>query len=502
MDNLMERILSFPPHPSPSQPLSDQQYDEGIRTQIEMLSKVDERRLKQPTSSGEHILEIISPSLNTVPYAYALVANNGALLDQPDSTISGEIVWQKMTSFLNYFDPRQARYIGSLLTAIIETIADHSRRLRQVQPEMAIIPIANAILRLDPTGSTLTSNHLLLAQLSLESKSPFLAAPVLERQVLYFPSATSSRKPKTLSSPKLPPHSFLIPETGFTRRLKYQEVLEYFVLCGTVHIACQRWEKALDALESAITYPVKENAVSKIMVEAYKKWILVHIVLHGKAGKLPSTTNSNAAKVFHTLATPYETVASLFESASAPRLNEEVSFGSEIWKEDTNTGLMNLVLGAYQRYQIRHLAQVYRSISISEVTRLTVSAETGANLTSDQDTERLVSDMISQGTLHAHISRSADSIAVLEFDPDDRISSEVEIKEELAASLLRLKSIMEAVTSTDHRLTHEKEYLKYMARLKAQGKDGSVEGSMGEDAWSVGNGHGIEDEDLMEPESY
>jgi COP9 signalosome complex subunit 3 len=58
MDDLLPVLLSFPPHPPLPHPVSDQQYDEGIRSQIEGVKKVSQRNFLQVTSSGEHILNV------------------------------------------------------------------------------------------------------------------------------------------------------------------------------------------------------------------------------------------------------------------------------------------------------------------------------------------------------------------------------------------------------------------------------------------------------------
>jgi COP9 signalosome complex subunit 3 len=58
MDDLLPVLLSFPPHPPLPHPVSDQQYDEGIRSQVEAVKKVSHRNLLQVTSSGEHILNV------------------------------------------------------------------------------------------------------------------------------------------------------------------------------------------------------------------------------------------------------------------------------------------------------------------------------------------------------------------------------------------------------------------------------------------------------------
>ena len=324
----------------------------------------------------------------------------------------------------------------------------------------------------------------------MESRVYSLGGPVLDRPILYFPGLTHQSKPKYLCSRNLSGPSYITPESGLTEKLKYHDVLEYFLLSGTIYIALHEWEKALDSLENAVTYPGKENAVSKMMVDAYKKWTLVNVLLYGKAGSLPGTTNGNAAKSYHTIAKPYDIVASLFESASASRLQAEVNVGHDIWKDDGNLGLMLFVLASYQKFQIRRLANVYRTISISEITQITVSAETGNKLPSDQATETLIRQMIADGDLDATVSHPSNSQAVLSFNPTGPVLSESDVQLRLASSLERIKSIATDIKSIDRRLTYDKDYLKWAHKQKKLDRSGLGDGE--EAPWNP-----VEDEDLM-----
>ena len=48
-----------------------------------------------------------------------------------------------------------------------------------------------------------------------------------------------------------------------------------------IYMALQNWDKALHWLSIVISSPVNDS-VTKIMVEAYKKWVLVSLLGHGK----------------------------------------------------------------------------------------------------------------------------------------------------------------------------------------------------------------------------
>jgi len=62
MDDLLPKLLSFPPYPPPPKSISDHQYDEGIRTQIQAVKAIPDNKLLQPTSGGENVLDVQSHS--------------------------------------------------------------------------------------------------------------------------------------------------------------------------------------------------------------------------------------------------------------------------------------------------------------------------------------------------------------------------------------------------------------------------------------------------------
>ncbi|KFY09060.1 hypothetical protein V492_05656 [Pseudogymnoascus sp. VKM F-4246] len=498
MDKLLPLLLSFPSHPPPIQPLSDEQYDEGIKAQVKNIRKLPGKTLLQATSGGEDILNIINPALNSIPYAFALLARVNDVQNAPKSaqnnTPPAELLplWEKIVLFLENFDSKQVRYIGPETLEIITIVAALARHLGQ--PGAAVSPIASAILRLDPEASTLTTAHLTLSRIALESQEYSRAAPILERHILYIP--TTGRHPKHACSPRLRAHEYLTVESGLTKKITIQDILEYFSFAGSILIGLEQWENAAEYLENVITYPVRGIAVSKIMVEAYKKWILVKVLLAGKAPAVPANTNSNSTKAFHTLGKPYDMVAGLFEVGSAPRLNAEIAAGMSIWSGDGNAGLMRVVLGAYQKHQIRRLSSLYETIPVSYISENTVSAETGVGLESQGAVENLIRSMISQGELRGTlVSAQGDRPAFLRFAPTERVSDETLVEKELAEAMGRIESMVEDIKATDHLLTHEKEYLTWVRKQKKKQVGASYADAYGGDdlGWVVGP----DDEDLM-----
>ncbi|KAG4423074.1 hypothetical protein IFR04_003850 [Cadophora malorum] len=488
MDDLLSKILSFPPHPPPHVPLSDQQYDDGIKDQIEIVKKISGQKMLQQTSGGENMLEVINPALNTVPYAFCLVANLEAVAKNTGKGVNMDILWGKMVEFLDVFDTRQIRYIGEEFNHIVRGVADFARNSRQGY--LAVAPIRNAILRLDPSGSMLTANHILLVKLAMDTRNYQDAAPVLKKFILYVPGYSALPKPKYLCDMTLSPAAFITPATKLNVKLKYPEILEYFLYSGMAHIGLRDWENALHCLESAVTYPTKDSSPSKIMVEAYKKWILVGLLMEGKLLPLPKSTSSGPSKNYHTLAKPYETLAQIFENGTASRLKSEADAGVQWWRNDSNTGLILQVLAAYQQFQIRQLANVYSKISIPEVVSLTTSAETGYKLATPQAGEALVQAMIQRGELHATLSGPPTGPPILTFSPSGTALTEPQMQRELAASTARIQALTKEIKQTDRMLTHDTQYIKFVVKQK-KNKSNTEDGPMQE--WN----ELAEDEDIM-----
>lgn len=48
------------------------------------------------------------------------------------------------------------------------------------------------------------------------------------------------------------------------------------------YMALKQWREALFFLEIVVVTPTSNNVTSMIQVDAYKKWVLVGLILHGR----------------------------------------------------------------------------------------------------------------------------------------------------------------------------------------------------------------------------
>lgn len=433
------------------------------------MKKMSAEKLLQKTSSGDELINIINPALNTVPYAYILLALYETRTQMTEA--SEEFLWQKFSNFLTKFDARQVRYIGNEWLKIIDAVVSMAKYNKNVASAVPLI--SAALVRLDPEGTVLTSTHLLLVNLALETRNFASLPAIISRPVLYFSGKISTSRVPQLCNLALPNHVFISPTTGLTKTMKASEVLEYFIYTASIFVAMRQWNQAIEALEDAISYPCKEHSTSKIMVEAYKKWILVSLLSRGKMSKVPASVSSSTLRVFHSMAKPYGTVAEIFMKGTASRLNAEAVAGANFWRTDNNKSLIKAVLGAYQKHQIRGLASVYTTLSMSEVTRKTYSAITGKNLPNDQATEQLVRRMIKEGSLNASLGSNSNGSTILHFEAAQALS-ESEMAKKLDAALQNIQAVTRDVKQTDHRLSEDREYLRWAHRQRKLGSKGPV----------------------------
>jgi COP9 signalosome complex subunit 3 len=64
MDDLIPKLLSFPPVPAPAQPLSDFMYDQSIRAISQLLISTPPGKLASGLSTGEDVLDVSHETRN------------------------------------------------------------------------------------------------------------------------------------------------------------------------------------------------------------------------------------------------------------------------------------------------------------------------------------------------------------------------------------------------------------------------------------------------------
>ncbi|KXJ91042.1 hypothetical protein Micbo1qcDRAFT_163770 [Microdochium bolleyi] len=484
----MQHIATLKAFPPVGQQVlsTDEAYDGAVTAHLKSLSRLLRDNSADLTIHGPELLKDLDPSIHSLSY---LAIIHTLVIPSLATSAPLEVILENLVTFLLTFDARQVRYAGSHLQDIFTALGSG----QLLPPSVAVNALATAILRLDPSGSILTSTHISLVKLAYNTDNIGPALPVLDSSIVYYPGMASQNQSERLCDMTLPPPAYISRSTGLTTTLKAPNVLEYDLLCGMAYIARRSWRKAASALERVITFPTKDSGTSKIMVDAYKKWVLVSLLQNGRHREAPAITGAGALKQYSVHSKAYTSVAGLFMAENALALKQEVEKSTAQWAEDGNVGLIQEVLSQYQAWQILNLRDVYSKISVPEIRTATQSAETGKPLESDADIEALVQNMVISGMLSGVIQKNDDGTAYLTFLPESSSSSsELEFARELAATADRLKQLQPVFRATNERLSAHRDYVKHAVKEAKRGTDktGDSDGMMGFQTE-------VDDEDLM-----
>lgn len=103
--------------------------------------------------------------------------------------------------------------------------------------------------------------------------------------------------------------------------------LLYYYYGGMIYAALKNWERALYFLEIALTTP--SMAISMIMVEAYKKYVLISLIVNGKPPQLPKYTSNIVNRFNKTLGTGYKKLAQAYEKHDSTEVSNIITKHSQ-----------------------------------------------------------------------------------------------------------------------------------------------------------------------------
>lgn len=361
--------------------------------------------------------------------------------------------------------------------------------------------LQNVILRIDPTSSTLSITHYQYLKLCLATRAYADACDILDRPIYHVPT-TESTKPLekrlgkyrcSVSESSLPTFS---PQTGLAGKITNRMYLEYFLLGALCYIGTEQWKKAQAFLEVVLVHPTHSNAVSLIMVDAFKKWLLVGLLIDGKGSSVPKAMSANAGKYMRALAKPYDCVLDAFRSHKEERLRGEIQEGLEEWNKDGNYGLMREVYAAFRKFEVIRLSKTFAALPVEEVAMRTSPTPQDA-----QESFLYLNTLIANGDLQARITPSQKGgLGTVRFlSSEVSQKSELDVEGELASRALELKMLLKYIADYDHQLEVNKDYLDFLLKAKkARDQDKKANANSGSKPIGMPPGPSDMDEDMMD----
>ncbi|KAF8422693.1 hypothetical protein EV426DRAFT_605075 [Tirmania nivea] len=472
MDKILDSLISLS-----SKQVPDDVYDRQIGSIIQALNKISANQMV--SSGGVQLLDVFSPSEQSVGYLYTLLANIRL------GAIESSEIWKRTSNFLESYDPKQISYVPEQFRALVAEFITEARK-----PLLVVRPLKKAILRsAKPTRYSFL--HTCFVQKCLEAKCYRDAASILDMNLTELPSKKEAKD------------------------IGYQDVVAYFLYGGMVYIGLKNWRRAMDYLTYAAAYP--GNSCSAYQLEAYKKYLLVGLLLEGKPVNIPSATSQNILRSFRSLAKPYEVFTSAFKAGDAEALRQQAATCMPMFEEDGNAGLATQCMEAFRRFQIAGLTHTYVTLSVKEIARRNLEALGRGG--GQEETERYILGMIERDEIRASLLHDSPSLpnpgCVIHFHNSPQ--SEKKNLRALEEQIMRTVFVTNEAKEMEKKLGLSKEYINFLNKLgKSGGSGASGGGNIGDaDAMDTGDmfdylargstGYSFDDmgdEDIMHQDSF
>lgn len=149
----------------------------------------------------------------------------------------------------------------------------------------------------------------------------------------------------------------------------------------------KNYERALYFFEVAISTPAL--AMSHIMLESYKKYILVSLILHGKQLNVPKYSSQVISRFMKPISQPYHELSIAYTNGSCEEVRNIMFKYSDVFNRDTNMGLVKQVVASLYKKNIQRLTKTFLTLSLSDVA-------SRAHLSGPEEAERYILNMVSQ----------------------------------------------------------------------------------------------------------
>ncbi|CDM26903.1 COP9 signalosome complex subunit 3 [Penicillium roqueforti FM164] len=473
-------------------PPSDE-YDRQVRELVQYFRRLQTTKALDSLANDESFLDRFDPAIDSIPYLFVLHVQIQKAQELNADSFPADIrpsgkLWICAAHFLTSFDGVQVKYAGREWRQLIELVGQVSQAASMASATL----VKDAMLRLDPSCAVFTSSHLLLVRLCLEAKAYSCALPVLNKQICHFPISLGSppSDPSVLCADHGSGVSFMTEDSRISSKLSYRDYLQYFLYGGMVYMALKEWRNALHFLGIVISTP-STNSVSLIMVEAYKKWVLVSLLEKGKLCPPPSITTPHVAKVYQSIARPYIILAHAFERGDLKRLNAEIDAANGVWCADNNLGLVTQVVGAFFSQTVIKLGKTFAALTMVDLSKQVFPSPVSAEVTGSA-----VSSLIMSRDLNATLVQTKDDAesSMLRFSSIHslpRLSHELDLQSQLKQEMKLMETMVINLGKTNHNLGLSDEYVDSLHKGQVWSGSSEVNPIVGVEA-------GLEmDEDLM-----
>ncbi|ETL86639.1 hypothetical protein L917_13975 [Phytophthora nicotianae] len=177
------------------------------------------------------------------------------------------------------------------------------------------------------------------------------------------------------------------------------DFLGYAYYGGLLYLGEKRYQDAMDFFQLAITAPAV--SLSAFVIEAYKKLLLVTLILKGESVLLPKYTPFVVTRHVENHCTAYADLANAFVvEKDLAAVQEVVTKHEDPFIQEGNFGLVKQVVQAFKQRKLLQLKRTYATIELTEIATAAGMASSDAVAA-----EKMLLTLISNGQMDAVIDK-------------------------------------------------------------------------------------------------
>ncbi len=182
-----------------------------------------------------------------------------------------------------------------------------------------------------------------------------------------------------------------------------RDALRYFYYAGLVLTGLKEYRRALEYVKLAWTAPAM--CLSAIMLEAYKKYVLLALLVHGALpAQPPKYVSSMVQRQLKAACPQYLELATAYATRSTDELHKVGGAHLEAFTRDRNFGLVRQVIMSLYRRNIQRSTQTYLTISLADIAD-------SVKLPNAKEAEKRILRMIEAGEVFATVSHRSGMVS-------------------------------------------------------------------------------------------
>ncbi|XP_076903794.1 COP9 signalosome complex subunit 3-like [Bidens hawaiensis] len=387
---------------------------EGV-AQLNTILKQSDDVIRSQSATFASYLTRLDPSIHSLGYLYILEACTASPV--PEARANELIL--PVVRFIDACSVEQIRLASDKFITVCKRL--HELVMILNAPMRAVAPLLTAIHKIRPTPEHLTPLHSDFLQVCLSAKCYKTGYSLLEDDIC-----------------------------------EVDQPRDFFLYCyygGMICIGQKRFAKALELFHNVVTAPM--STLSAIVVEAYKKYILVSLIhLRQFSSSFPKYTSAVAQRNLKNFSQPYIELATSYSIGSISELKAFVQANQEKFENGSNLGLVKQVVSSMYKRNIQRLTQTYLTLSLQDIANT-------AQLSTPKEAEMHVLEMIEDGEIYATINQKDGMVRFLE-DPEQYKTCEM--IEHIDTSIQRIMKLSKKLTTMDESMSCDPVYLSKIGR--------------------------------------